>query len=117
MNERLMEHYCLTCGDHEMANPNILTICRSCDNDILRPYFRERNMIYECRRYIAGNGNSYMGAVLIIADSIIEAEIAFKNYEGSEPKEIVKLEMKNGILYDDGSRELWLERKGVTRKA
>jgi hypothetical protein len=38
---KLIEHECMICGDHEMCNPDIINICRGCDNGIMKKYTPE----------------------------------------------------------------------------
>lgn len=50
-------------------------------------------------------GESYMGALLIYAETEEEAKKRFASYEhGKEPKQIVLLRKERGIIYDDSSR-------------
>jgi hypothetical protein len=37
----LVEHECMTCGDHEMLDPAHKTICSGCDNGSMQVYHKE----------------------------------------------------------------------------
>ena len=38
MNNNLVEHECLVCGDHEMCDSNRINICSGCENGIMKVY-------------------------------------------------------------------------------
>ena len=62
--------------------------------------------LYKCTRYEEDWGEGWMGALLIFADSIDDAIIEFKEWEhGNKPIQVIELEMKKGIVYNDYRRE------------
>lgn len=64
--------------------------------------------LYKCTRYPEKQANDtgeWMGALLIWAESPNEAETLFQEYEhGRIPEQIIRLEIKKGIIYDDYMR-------------
>jgi len=61
--------------------------------------------LYECRRYQEhGLCESWLGALIIYAESEGEAELIFLQNENETPELIVEIELCKGVIYNDECR-------------